>query len=248
MAISGFPQSTPISKFKDSLSGLVTSLSIVEAQEKISEQWLSGHILLDYLLIVLAVDKVKNKEMQHGIEHQIKIQLMNNIAPVIKKAIFDKALLIYLDDCVYNDVVIEVERYPRGENIIVLRDEFVAWQKQAKSVAIPELLKNTLVSTDTQDFNHQQLIMENEALKAKVAELEQRLNEDKELPTQTKNKVMPVIYGLCNLYFNKGKPLTKIRSDCGMIADELLTKFGINIGDKGLENYYKAGKNIIDGK
>lgn len=247
MSITGFPVST-ISKFKDGLSGLLTSSSIIEAQAKISEQWLSGQVLLNDLLIILAVEKTKNKELPHGLEYHANKELMTNIVPAIKKAIFDKALLIYLDDCVYNDVVIETERYPRGENVIVLRDEFVAWQKQAKSVAIPELLQNTLVSTDTQDFNHQQLIMENEALKAKVAELEQRLNEYKELPTQTKNKVMPVIYGLCNLYFNKGKPLTKIRGDCGMIADELLTKFGINIGDKGLENYYKAGKNIIDGK
>lgn len=170
------------------------------------------------------------------------------LVPLIKKAIEEKELIIWDKEISYqlNGKVLLTNKFPY--DAVVFKRDFIAWQKQTKSVAIPELLKDMLKLADVQDYNHQQLIAENEALKAKVAELEQSLSEYKELPTQTKNKVMPVIYGLCNLYFNKGKPLTKTRSDCGIIASELLTKFGINIGDKGLENYYNAGKNIIEDK
>lgn len=119
-------------------------------------------------------------------------------------------------------------------------------ERNGFNYAIPEhLLPLDVIAKANSQLTTQQLIDENQALKAKVAELEQRLSEYKELPTITKNKVMPVVYGLCCLYGNRGKPLSKSRSNCEMIAKELTVKFGIEISDKGLEDYYKAGMEIL---
>lgn len=119
-------------------------------------------------------------------------------------------------------------------------------EKNGFNYFVPEhLLSLDVIAKANSQLTTQQLIDENEALKAKVAELEQRLSEYKELPTQTKNKVMPIVYGLCCLYGNRGNPLSKSRASCGVIAKELTVKFGIEIGDKGLENYYKAGMEIL---
>ena len=137
-------------------------------------------------------------------------------------------------------------------------DELYFWEDTVEGFAeqngfnyvVPEhLLSLDVVAKNILQKNSspttQQLVDENEALKAKVAELEQRLSEYKKLTTQTKNKVMPIIYGLCCLYGNKGNPLIKSRASCESIASELMAKFGIEIGDKGLENYYNAGRDIL---
>jgi hypothetical protein len=125
--------------------------------------------------------------------------------------------------------------------LIKSKHEYPIWLKNALASSwciIPDIEPN-----DTPI--RQQLVDENEALKAKVAELEQRLNEYKELPTQTKNMVMPVIYGLCCLYGNRGNPLSKSRASCGVIAKELTAKFGAKITDETLEGYYKQGRDIL---
>lgn len=106
------------------------------------------------------------------------------------------------------------------------------------------VISTELSPSETTSFSDQ-IIDENTALRKRVAELEQLLSEQKELPTQTKNKVMPIIYGLCCLYFNKGHPLKNKRANCDAIARELTTKFKVIIGDKGLENYYKDGMEIL---
>lgn len=150
MAVTGFPirgRMSSLEVFTQHMTGLITPSSVVKAQENISEQWLSGQILLDYLVIVLAVDKAQKKELQHDIEYHVVKELYSNIAPIIKKAIFDKTLDIYLDDCLHNDVVIETGYYPKDENIIVLRDDFIKWQKVTKSTAIPAILQK-IVETD----------------------------------------------------------------------------------------------------
>lgn len=119
-------------------------------------------------------------------------------------------------------------------------------EKNGFNYFVPEhLLPLDVIAKANSQLTTQQLVDENEALKAKVAELEQCLSEYKELPTQTKNKVMPVVYGLCCLYGNRGKPLSKSRASCGAIANELAEKFGVQISDEGLENYYNAGKKIL---
>lgn len=159
MPISGFPTRAKMSSldiFKQHMKGLISSSSILKAQESISEQWLSGQILLDYLVIVLAVDKAQKKELQHDIESQVVKELYSNIAPIIKKAIFDKTLDIYLDDCLHNDVVIETGDYPKDENIIVLRDDFIKWQKVTRSTAIPAILQKIVeidIYTTSQQVN-----------------------------------------------------------------------------------------------
>lgn len=119
-------------------------------------------------------------------------------------------------------------------------------EKNGFNYFVPEhLLPLDVIAKANSQLTTQQLVDENEALKAKVAELEQRLSEYKELPTQTKNMVMPVIYGLCCLYSNRGNPLSKSRASCGVIAKELTAKFGAKITDETLEGYYKQGRDIL---
>lgn len=119
-------------------------------------------------------------------------------------------------------------------------------EKNGFNYFVPEhLLPLDVIAKANSQLTTQQLVDENEALKAKVAELEQRLSEYKELPTQTKNMVMPVIYGLCCLYSNRCNPLSKSRASCGVIAKELTAKFGAKITDETLEGYYKQGRDIL---
>lgn len=196
-----------------------------------------------FLLDWQSNDFVGLSKLMRFICHNGRCNFNDFVMPLFRKAIKEKKLIIWdnkisyrqndrtiIEDCIYGDVV-------------VFKKDFIAWQQQEKSLPIPESLINLLEPDDTPTT--QQLVDENEALKAKVAELEQRLSEYKELPTITKNKVMPVVYGLCCLYGNRGKPLSKSRASCGAIANELAEKFGVQISDEGLENYYNAGKKIL---
>ncbi len=172
-----------------------------------------------------------------------------HIIPVITDAVINDKLTLWDSpiekQCKLNALVQLKQTLPN--KALISKIEFLKWQRKTNTVPLPLNiidLANCEVIEDVPDI--EKLTAENEMLKAKVAELEKRLYEFKELPTQTKNKVMPVVYGLCCLYFNKGHPLSKSRSNCEAIASELTTKFGIEIGDKGLENYYEAGRKILE--
>lgn len=203
----------------------------MEIVANFEKQWLhNDYVLLDDLACALA----------QGVESTKDIY-----STIFLEAIKNKSLTVWHADKshILNTQIALRDYKFIPKNTFILKNDFIGWWQQEKSVPIPESLKNIIEPHATSTM--QQLIDENQALKTKIAELEQRLTEYKELPTQTKNKVMPVIYGLSCLYFNKGKPLTKTRGNCDAIAKELKLKFGIDIGDKGLENYYNTGKTIL---
>lgn len=108
--------------------------------DSIKEQWLSGQIILDDLILVLAVSRAEKAGFRYSREYHTAHEGDKNIIPRIKKAIIENQLTIYnqyLDEQ-ENDYVIQHDKFPLKAKLF--KEDFLKWQQTYKKIAIPQML------------------------------------------------------------------------------------------------------------
>lgn len=148
--------------------------SIGTMLEGIESQWLSGRILLDDLILLLALNRVDKTKLQNSRAYLTENERDTNIIPRIKKAITTEQLFIYDEhgDCRENDFVIQHDKFPF--KAVVFIEDFIKWQSRTKLVAMPAMLRDIALDKP-QPIKLQSIPKEKyEALKLLLGEIEQR--------------------------------------------------------------------------
>lgn len=109
--------------------------------ESIKKQWLSGQIILDDLILILAVSRAEKAGFSYSREYHTAQERDKNIIPRIKKAVIENQIPIYNEqmDCRENEYVLQQNHLPK--KAIVKREDFLKWQQETMLVAIPPVLK-----------------------------------------------------------------------------------------------------------
>ncbi|MBH1969925.1 hypothetical protein FK216_01775 [Moraxellaceae bacterium AER2_44_116] len=117
--------------------------------ESIKEQWLSGQIILDDLILVLAVSRAEKAEFRYSREYHVAQERDENIIPRIKKAVIENQLPIYNQDFdeQENDYVIRHNKFPIKTKLF--KEDFLKWQQTYKKIAIPQRLIDLAVSENS---------------------------------------------------------------------------------------------------
>jgi hypothetical protein len=118
------------------------------ALESIEKQWLSGQIILDDLILVLAVSRAEKAGFRHSREYHTAYERDENIIPRIKKAVIENKLHIYNDEmnCRENFYVIQRGMFPSKAKIFI--KDFLYWQQEHKNLSIPKIIIDLLSPKD----------------------------------------------------------------------------------------------------
>lgn len=147
MGFSGFESRDTMSSldiFKMRLESLITDDSIKAAFINIEQAKENEKISLTDLLIALSVEQSSPPDSDKRVALYARNELLSNIAPIIKKAIVDHAIIISRNNnTIYNNVVIEAHDYP-SEPVFVSKKDFIKWQQKENSIYISETLKQLL--------------------------------------------------------------------------------------------------------